>query len=100
MPVNVVEVNDTMTISDGTTDIKLYVIDNPHVKGMIIGHVVQPNIVWVTDLWSPVRDTAKTPGAVAFSEALKKLDISGAILAGGHGASGKQSDLDAVLAQN
>jgi len=100
MPVNVVEVNDTITISDGTTDIKLYVIDNPHVKGMIIGHVVQPNIVWVTDLWSPVRDTAKTPGAVAFSEALKKLDISGAILAGGHGASGKQSDLDAVLAQN
>jgi glyoxylase-like metal-dependent hydrolase (beta-lactamase superfamily II) len=99
-PVKVVEVKDTMTISDGTTDIKLHVIDNPHVKGMIIGHVVQPNIVWVTDLWSPVRDTAKTPGAIAFSDALKKLGITGATLAGGHGANGKQSDLDTVLAKN
>ena len=57
-PVKVVEVKDTMTISDGTTDIKLHVIDNPHVKGMLIGHVLQPNIVFVTDLWSPVRVTA------------------------------------------
>jgi glyoxylase-like metal-dependent hydrolase (beta-lactamase superfamily II) len=97
-PVNVVEVKDTMTISDGATDIKLHVIDNPHVKGMIIGHVVQPNIVWVTDLWSPARDTAKNPGAAAFGEALKKLDISGATLAGGHGGNGKQSDLETVLA--
>lgn len=97
-PVNVIEVNDTMTISDGSTDIKLHVIDNPHVKGMIIGHVVQPNIVWVTDLWSPVRDTAKTPGAVAFAEALKKLGITGATLAGAHGRNGKQSDLETIVA--
>jgi glyoxylase-like metal-dependent hydrolase (beta-lactamase superfamily II) len=98
-PVKVVEVKDVMSIGDGTTEIKLHVIDNPHVKGMLIGHVVQPNIVWVTDLWSPVRDTAKTPGAVAFGEALRKLGIAGATLAGGHGSNGKQSDLDTVLAQ-
>jgi glyoxylase-like metal-dependent hydrolase (beta-lactamase superfamily II) len=98
-PVKVVEVKDDMTISDGATDIKLHVIDNPHVKGMIIGHVVQPNIVWVTDIWSPARDTAKTPGAIAFGEALHKLGISGATVAGGHGGNGKQSDLDTVLAQ-
>jgi glyoxylase-like metal-dependent hydrolase (beta-lactamase superfamily II) len=98
-PVKVVEVNDTMTIGDGTTDIKLHVIDNPHVKGMIIGHVVQPNIVWVTDLWSPTRDSTKTPGAIAFGEALHKLGISGATLAGGHGGNAKQSELETVLAQ-
>jgi glyoxylase-like metal-dependent hydrolase (beta-lactamase superfamily II) len=99
-PVKVVEVADTMTLSDGTTDVKLHVIDNPHVQGMLIGHVVQPNIVWVTDLWSPVRDSAKTPGATAFAEALKKLNISNATLAGGHGSNGKQADLEAALAQN
>jgi len=98
-PVKVVEVKDAMTIGDGTTDIKLHVIDNPHVKGMLIGHVVQPNIVWMTDIWSPARDTTKTPGAVALGDALRKLGITGATLAGGHGGNGKQSDLDTVLAQ-
>jgi hypothetical protein len=32
-------------------------------------------------------------------DALRKLGITGATLAGGHGGNGKQSDLDTVLAQ-
>ncbi len=96
--VKVVEVKDQLTLKDDGGEIKVYRIDNPHVDGMIIGHLVKQNIVWVTDLWSPTRDTVRTPNSEAFASALKKLGISGATLAGGHGANGKQSDLDAVLA--
>ena len=47
------EVKDTMSLKDDTVEIKLYNIPNPHVDGMIIVHVVGPNVVWVTDLISP-----------------------------------------------
>ena len=96
--VQVVEVKDQMTLKDDESEIKLFRIDNPHVDGMLIMQVVKPNIVWVTDLWSPVRDSAKTPNSEAFLAALKKLGITGATLAGGHGANGKQSDLEAIVA--
>ncbi len=96
--VHVVEVKDQLTLKDDGGDIKLYRIDNPHVDGFMIAHLVKENIVWVTDLWSPQRDSARSPNAEAFAAALKKLGISGATLAGGHGANGKQSDLEAVTA--
>jgi hypothetical protein len=34
-------------------------IDNPHVDGMLLGQVVKDNVVRVTDLYSPGRDTVK-----------------------------------------
>ncbi|HEY2136479.1 MAG TPA: hypothetical protein VGH49_11350, partial [Xanthobacteraceae bacterium] len=72
----------------------------PHVDGMLIGYVVQPNVVWVTDIWSPARDAAKTAGVTALNEAVKKLGIKDAVFAGGHGGSAKQADLDAIMASN
>ena len=89
-----------MTLKDDTVEIRVQKIANPHVDGMMIGYVVQPNIVWVTDLWSPGRDAKKTPGVVAVNDAVKKLGISGATFAGGHGASAGQDKLDAILASN
>jgi hypothetical protein len=34
-------------------------IDNPHVDGMLLGQVVKDNVVRVTDLHSPGRETVK-----------------------------------------
>ena len=99
-PLHVVGVADTMSLKDDSVEIRLHVIANPHVDGMLIGHVVQPNVVWVTDLWSPVRDSTKTPGVVAVNEAVKKLGIKDAIFAGGHGANAKQAVLDQIMASN
>jgi hypothetical protein len=42
-----------LSLKDETVEINLYNIPNPHVDGMVIGHVVGPNVVWVTDLISP-----------------------------------------------
>jgi glyoxylase-like metal-dependent hydrolase (beta-lactamase superfamily II) len=97
---NFVEVKDQMAIKDDSVEIRLYNIPNPHVDGMLIGHVVNDNVVWVTDLWSPGRDAARTPGVVAVSEAAKKVGISNATFAGGHGTNAKQSVLDGIVAQN
>jgi hypothetical protein len=99
-PLHVVGVADQMSIKDDTVEIRLHKIANPHVDGMLIGHVVQPNIVWVTDIWSPGRDAAKSPGVLALDTAVKKLGITGATFAGGHGSNAKQDRLDAILAAN
>jgi hypothetical protein len=98
--VEVVEVKDQLTLKDDGGEIRLYRIDNPHVDGMLLGHVVQDNVVWATDLYSPGRDTKKNAGNASVGAAIKKLGITGATFAGGHGANGKQADFDAIMAQN
>ena len=99
-PVQVVGVADQMSLKDDTVEIRLHNIPTPHVDGMVIGHVVQPNIVWVTDIWSPGRDAVKNPGTVSLAEAVKKLGIKDATFAGGHGSSAKQSVLETAVASN
>jgi glyoxylase-like metal-dependent hydrolase (beta-lactamase superfamily II) len=96
----ITEIADKSVLKDATEEIRLYNIDNPHAKGMIIGHVVGANVVWVTDLWSPTRDKAKGAGNLAFAAALKQLGIAPRVIAGGHGANGPMSELEAVVAQN
>ena len=52
-PAKIVDVKDTMSLKDDTIEVTLYNIPNPHSDGMIIAHVVGPNLVWTTDLISP-----------------------------------------------
>jgi hypothetical protein len=99
-PVHVVGVAGLMSIKDDSVEIRLHKIANPHVDGMLVGHVVQPNVVWVTDIWSPGRDAAKNAGVMALNAAVKKLGITDAIFAGGHGSNAKQSSLDTIMASN
>jgi glyoxylase-like metal-dependent hydrolase (beta-lactamase superfamily II) len=99
-PVNVQEVKDTLSLKDDTVEINLYNTPNPHVDGMLLGHVVKDNILWVTDLISPRGPIGRNPGTVAVGDALRKLNITGATIAGGHGATAKQADIAAALAAN
>jgi len=99
-PANVVGVTDTMSLKDETIEISLYNIPNPHADGMIIGHVVKENIVFVTDLISPRGPVDRNPGTVAVGNALRKYNISNAVIAGGHGTTAKQADIGQALAAN
>jgi glyoxylase-like metal-dependent hydrolase (beta-lactamase superfamily II) len=99
-PANVQEVKDSMSIKDDTAEVNLYNIPNPHVDGMLIVHVVKENVVWVTDLVSPRGPIGRNPGTVAFGDALRKHNIIGATIAGGHGTTAKQADIGPALATN
>jgi len=97
-PVRVVEVKDKMVLKDGD-QIGIYRIDNPHAEGMLTGYVFGPRIVWVTDIYSPGRESTKTAANAQFHDTIKKLGLSPAIYAGGHGSSGTEADFQAMLAK-
>jgi len=96
----ILEVNETMTLKDDTVQINLHNIPNPHSEGMLIGHVVQANVLWVTDLISPRGPLARNAATIAVGNALRKHNISGALIAGGHGTTAKQAENLAALAAN
>jgi len=99
-PAKIVDVKDTMSLKDDTAEIKLVNIPNPHADGMVIGHVVGPNLVWVTDLISPRGPIARSPATVAVGDALRKAGITGSTIVGGHGTTAKQADIGPALAAN
>jgi glyoxylase-like metal-dependent hydrolase (beta-lactamase superfamily II) len=96
----IIEVKDQMTIKDDTTEIRLYFITNPHVVGMLIANVIAPNtnIVYVTDLISPRGPIERTEGTAAVGTFLRKNNITGALIVGGHGTTVKQADMTEQLA--
>jgi glyoxylase-like metal-dependent hydrolase (beta-lactamase superfamily II) len=99
-PVNVQGVADTASIKDDNEEINLYNIPNPHVDGMLLVHLPKENVLWVTDLVSPRGPIGRNPATVAVGDALRKHNITGATIAGGHGATAKQADIAAPLAAN
>jgi glyoxylase-like metal-dependent hydrolase (beta-lactamase superfamily II) len=99
-PATVQEVKDTFSIKDDMAEINLYNIPNPHVDGYLLIHVAKDNILWVTDLISPRGQIARNPQTLAVGEALRKHNITGALIAGGHGLTAKQADIAQALAMN
>jgi hypothetical protein len=65
---------------------------------MLMAHLVGDNIVWVTDLYSPIRDKERSEMFVSFYEALKQRGITPTRVAGGHGGVVPISELEAVMA--
>jgi glyoxylase-like metal-dependent hydrolase (beta-lactamase superfamily II) len=96
-PVRITEVKDQLTLTDGTEEIHIYNIPNPHAEGYLLSHVKNANVVYVTDLISPRGQVARTEGTLAVGAALKQHGITGATIAGGHGATAKQADIGAAL---
>jgi glyoxylase-like metal-dependent hydrolase (beta-lactamase superfamily II) len=94
----IIEVAKDYSLKDGSNEIRILRVDNPHVEGMLIAHVVKENIVFDSDLYSPGRDKAKTPNNTAFLATLKTLGLSQARIAGGHGGVGSPGDLEALAA--
>jgi len=84
--VGLIEVNDKMTLTDGTRQIDLCVINSSHAKNSLIAVIPDADFGWVVDLWSPTRDI---PGALAshreFVAALRRLGVMPHLWAGGHG---------------
>jgi glyoxylase-like metal-dependent hydrolase (beta-lactamase superfamily II) len=94
----IIEVKDQMTLKDEAAEIRIYNIPNPHVQGFLLAHVVTGNILYVTDLISPRGPIDRSDATVAVGEVLRKYGITGATIAGGHGALAKQADIGPALA--
>ena len=104
---------ENMTIKDDTAEIRLYNMSaasnaeaprntNPHVEGMLIGHVIASKIIYVTDLISPRGPIPRSPETIAVGKNLREFDIKDTdlLFAGGHGTTVKQADIAAALAAN
>jgi hypothetical protein len=103
-----------MTIKDDTADLRLYNLtaassatadrlSNPHVDGMLIGHMIDSKLIYVTDLISPRgAPIARSEATVAVGNTLREWDVEDTDLTfvGGHGTTAKQADIAAALAQN
>lgn len=97
--VNVVEVKDRHTITDGTRRVNAYLIENPHSAGGVIGFVEDAKLGFVTDLWSPGRDTLGqklNAGQASVVAGVQKAGIAPERFAGGHGSTGSYAELAAV----
>ena len=87
-----------MTLKDETAEIRLYNIQNPHVQGFLLAHIPASNILYVTDLISPRGPIDRSDATVSVGEVLRKLNVTGATIAGGHGALAKQAEIGPALA--
>jgi glyoxylase-like metal-dependent hydrolase (beta-lactamase superfamily II) len=94
----VTEVKDTTSIKDDSEEIRLMNIPNPHVNGYLLVHLAKANVVYVTDLISPRgQPIGRNAATLAVGEALKKMGVTGATIAGGHGTTAKQADITPAL---
>jgi Metallo-beta-lactamase superfamily len=104
---------ENMTIKDDTADVRLYNLSgassatadrlgNPHVNGMLIGHVVDSKLIYVTDLISPRGPVARSENTVAVGNSLREWDVEDPDITfvGGHGTTIKRADMAAALAEN
>jgi len=109
----VLGVFENMTIKDDTEEIRIYNLSaaanaeaprntNPHVDGMLIGHIVDHKLIYVTDLISPRGPIPRSPETIAVGKSLREFDIRDTDLTfiGGHGGTVKQAEIAAALAPN
>lgn len=97
--VEVIEIAEQKTLSDGARSVGIYVVENPHAKGLVIGYVPDVRLGFVTDIWSPGRDKLGeklTGGQAALVAAVKKYNLDPERFAGGHGTSLPYAELAAL----
>jgi len=96
---SIVEVDGRQVLTDGTREVTIQAIENPHATSMLVGYIADANLGWVTDLWSPGRDPLPeklNPNQAALVAGLKKAGLNPAKFAAGHGSTGEYAPL-AVL---
>lgn len=97
--VEVIEIAEQKTLSDGSRSVGIYVVENPHAKGLVIGYIPDVRLGFVTDIYSPGRDKLGeklTGGQAALVAAVKKYNLNPERFAGGHGTHLPYSELLAL----
>ena len=99
----VIEVADRHVLSDGSREVRAYVIDpNPHAEGLMFGFVPHANVGFVSDIWSPGAGQLPdklNPALASLVAAVKKAGVTPTKFAGGHGSTADYAPLAALPAQ-
>jgi glyoxylase-like metal-dependent hydrolase (beta-lactamase superfamily II) len=100
--VQIMEVTDSNVITDSRgRQVMMYVMDNPHAKGMMMGWVPDAKLGFVTDIWSPgpPLPAKPNPGLVAVVNTVKKAGLQPERFAGGHGSTSDYASLARLAGQ-
>jgi len=100
--IQIMEVTDSHVISDSRgRQVMMYVMDNPHAKGMMMGWVPDAKLGFVTDIWSPgpPLPAKPNPGLVAVVNTVKKAGLQPERFAGGHGSTSDYASLARLAGQ-
>lgn len=93
------EVTDHVVITDGSNSFGLYVVDNTHVAGMLMGYLPDARLAYVTDIWAPGFDLRQpltdklSPTQAAIVNTVRKFALQPERFIGGHGVDANYSDL-------
>jgi len=110
-PLKIYGVFENMTIKDETAEVRLYNIASggetaaragtSHADGMLLGHVIKPNLIYVTDLISPRGGAIeRSEFTIAVGNTMREFDVEdGVTFAGGHGGTVKQAEIAGTLAK-
>ena len=84
----IIEVVDKRVFSDGSRQVEVYVIENPHAASTLIGYIPAASLGYVTDIWSPGTPLPDklNPNQAALVVGVRKAGISPTRFAGGHGS--------------
>ena len=98
----ILEVPESHVMSDSRgRQVIVYVVENPHVKGMLMASVPDAKLGFVTDIWTPgpPLPAKPNPGLLSVVNAVKKHGIPVERVAGGHGSVAPFAQLAALAGQ-
>jgi glyoxylase-like metal-dependent hydrolase (beta-lactamase superfamily II) len=100
VPIMEVPQSHVMT-DDRGRQVMVYLMDNPHAKGMLMAWVPDAKLGYVTDIWTPgpPLPAKPNPGLLSVVTAVKKIGIQPERFAGGHGSVAPYAQLAVMAGQ-
>jgi glyoxylase-like metal-dependent hydrolase (beta-lactamase superfamily II) len=98
----VLEVPESHVMSDANgRQVVVYVMDNPHAKGMLMGWVPHAKLGFVTDLWTPgpPLPAKPNPGLASLVNTVNRAGLQPERFAGGHGSTADYQLLTRLVGQ-
>jgi glyoxylase-like metal-dependent hydrolase (beta-lactamase superfamily II) len=98
----ILEVPESHVMSDSAgRQVIVYMMDNPHAKGMLMGWVPHAKLGFVTDIWTPgpPLPAKPNPGLAAVVNTVKRAGLEPERFAGGHGTVADYQNLVKLVGQ-
>ena len=98
----ILEVPESHVMSDSAgRQVIVYVMDNPHAKGMLMGWIPHAKLGYVTDIWTPgpPLPAKPNPGLVSVVNTVQRAGLQPERFAGGHGSVDEYQKLTRLVGQ-